>query len=49
LKCITFTQKKDTDEPILTVKIEKIKALAARSDRSAPDIEPSRDNNKEQR
>jgi hypothetical protein len=49
LKCITFKQKKGTDEPILTVKVEKIKALMARSDHSTPEIERSKDNNNQQR
>jgi hypothetical protein len=39
MKCITFTKKKDTDELVLTVKVDKIKTLKGQFGLSTLEIE----------
>jgi hypothetical protein len=48
MKCITFTKSKGTDEPVLTVKVGKIKALTAQLGHPTLEIERSIESNKQQ-
>jgi hypothetical protein len=48
MKCITFTKKKDTDELVLTVKVDKIKTLKGQFGLSTLEIERSIESNKQQ-